>query len=93
MGASVESDDRKRIVHPHEVLMHESARNKGRKFALVGDNYQLSPAMYKLCQDCDVLVHEATLVGGESGEPAIERGHSSPESAGQVALDVNADAS
>lgn len=90
MGTSVESDDRKRIVHPHEVLVHESARNKGRKFALVGDNYQLSPAMYTLCQGCDVLVHEATLVGGECGEPAIERGHSSPESAGQVALDVNA---
>ena len=88
MGAEVESDDGKRMIQPEEVLSEESKR-KARKFALVGDNCQLSPAMYNLCQDCDVLVHEATLIGDVADE-AMQRGHSTPGMAGQVARDVNA---
>lgn len=89
-GISVESDDGSKTVLPEQVLSKDMHR-KERKFALIGDNCQLSRAMYKLCQDCDVLVHEATLVGSESlDQEAMSRGHSTPERAGSVAKDVNA---
>lgn len=87
-GHSVMSDDGTRMVHPEEVLTNE-VRRKARKFAFVGDNSKFSPAMIKLCQDCDVLVHEAT-VHDDSVNEAIRRGHSTPGMAGQVAQEVNA---
>jgi len=89
-GIPVESDDGSKTVLPEQVLSKDMNR-KERKFALIGDNCQLSRAMYQLCQDCDVLVHEATLIGSESlHEEAMLRGHSTPETAGSVAKDVNA---
>jgi ribonuclease Z len=87
-GVSVLSDDETRMVDPESVYAEESKR-KSRKFALIGDNCGLSPAMYKLSQDCDVLVHEATLIG-EAADDYMIRGHASPEMAGRVARDVNA---
>lgn len=102
-GQTVESDDGKHMVEPHQVMDDNESTKKARKFALIGDNCRLSPAMYRLCQDCDVLVHEATLVStdedgdGDSNadanmkeQMAFDRGHASPEMAGQVAKDVNA---
>jgi len=88
-GVSVESDDGTKIVHPDQVLAKDSHK-KARKFALIGDNCQLSTPMYRLCQDCDVLVHEATLIGPNMAQEAMIRGHSTPETAGKVAKDLNA---
>lgn len=87
-GISVISDDGSRMVHPNEVLS-DQANRKARTFAYLGDTWKPSPAMYKLCQDCDILVHEATVVDGSNKEARV-RGHSTPGMAGQVAQQVNA---
>ena len=87
-GFGAMSDDETRMVQPEEVLT-DQVRRKARKFAFVGDNSKFSPAMAMLCQDCDVLVHEAT-VHDDSASEAIRRGHSTPGMAGQVAQEVNA---
>ena len=86
-GFPVESDDGTREIHPSEVLTDET--KKARKFALVGDNCRLSDAMLKLCQDADVLVHEATMPSSMKAA-AIQRKHATAEMAGLVARDVNA---
>jgi ribonuclease BN (tRNA processing enzyme) len=52
------SDDGIRKVRPDEVLA--GSVRKARKFACIGDNCGLTPAMIELCLDADVLVHEAT---------------------------------
>ena len=57
-GFPVMSDDGIREVRPEEVLA--GAVRKARKFACIGDNCGLTPAMIELCMDADVLVHEAT---------------------------------
>jgi ribonuclease Z len=57
-GFPVMSDDGIRRVQPEQVLA--GAVRKARKFACIGDNCGLSPAMIELCMDTDVLVHEAT---------------------------------
>jgi len=56
-GSSVMSDDGIREVRPEQVLI--GANRKIRKFALVGDNCGMTPAMEELCMNADVLVHEA----------------------------------
>lgn len=57
-GFPVMSDDGIRRVQPEQVLA--GAVRKARKFACIGDNCGLTPAMIELCVDADVLVHEAT---------------------------------
>lgn len=98
-GQSVLNDDGTNKVHPHQVLIFgggdkennsDNANDikKGRKFALLGDSFSLSNSMLNISQDCDVLVHEATLAKGY--EPLAEkRGHSTGEMAGRVAREVN----
>jgi ribonuclease Z len=58
-GFPVMSDDGISQVQPEQVLA--GAVRKARKFACIGDNCGLSPAMIELCMDTDVLVHEATI--------------------------------
>lgn len=87
-GVSVMSDDGTKEIQPENVVSGTSS--KARKFALVGDNYDLSKEMKQLCEGCDVLVHEATLSEANSFE-ARKRGHSTPEMAGSVAKSVNAE--
>lgn len=96
-GIPVKADDGSRMVQPEEVF-EEKKTKKGRKLALIGDNCRLSPALYKLSQDCDVLVHEATIFVDEDDADSKEsmeflsrdRGHASAAMAGRVARDVNA---
>jgi ribonuclease Z len=88
-GKPVWNDDGTIFINPDNVL--EGRPRKARKFTIVGDNYALSPAMIRLAQDSDVLVHEATMTKEqmENGD-AVIRGHSSAEMAGVVAKRVNA---
>jgi ribonuclease Z len=58
-GLSVKSDDGLRIVRPEDVLLGET--KKARKAAILGDTCHVPPEMMRLCQDVDVLVHEATV--------------------------------
>ena len=86
-GLSVQSDDKQRQVHPEEVLLPKTKAE--RKFVLLGDNCRLSNAMLHLCQDADVLVHEATMSGGMEDE-AFRRKHATASMAGAVAKRVRA---
>jgi ribonuclease Z len=58
-GLSVETDDGLRQVRPEDVLLGET--KKARKVAVLGDTCHVPPEMMQLCQDVDVLVHEATI--------------------------------
>ena len=88
LGLPVMSDDGSREVQPTEVLIGEKV--EPRKFALLGDCCYVPPPMRKLCQDADVLVHEATLTEHETGRKVEHGGHSTALEAGRVASDVNA---
>jgi len=83
-GFSVMSDDGSKEVFPHQVT--EQVITNGKKIAIIGDCYQLSNEMKQLCQNADVLVHEATLEDEIRGL----RGHSTPQMAGKIASEVNA---
>jgi len=87
-GFPVDSDCGSYLVYPEEVLVKTSAK-RARKFAIMGDNFQISLPLYQLCQDCDVLVHEATAMGIDD-DLAASRGHSTPKIAGRVAKNMNA---
>jgi ribonuclease BN (tRNA processing enzyme) len=50
----------KREVHPEQVMIPNNI--KARKFAILGDTCHVTDAMKKLCQNVDLLVHEATLL-------------------------------
>lgn len=84
-GATVLSDDGNRWVDPESVL---GLQPSPRKFVLLSDAFAIPPVMTDLCQDADVLVHEATLPEREI-EVALRRGHSTPSMAGRFAQAVN----
>lgn len=86
-GFSVWSDDGLREVKPEQVLV--GANRKVRKIAVIGDNRGLPPAMAELCQNADVMVHEA-VSSVQNKKDAHARGHSSPEMAGNAAKRVHA---
>ncbi len=85
-GFSVKSDDGLNIIHPDQVIL--DSRQIGRKFALLGDNHFVPTPMAKLCQNADVVVHEATFLMSEKDKSF--HGHSTAEMAGKFALDVRA---
>jgi ribonuclease Z len=87
-GFPVMSDDGTREIQPEEVLVGDAVRP--RKFALLGDCCNVPTPMTKLCQDADVLVHEATLSENDTGHKVESGGHSSAAKAGKFANEVNA---
>lgn len=86
-GFSVMDDDGKIIVYPHQVVM-DNQTLQARKFVFLGDNYHVPPPMANLCQDADVIVHEATFLATQKQT----HGHSTAEMAGKFAYQVNAKA-
>lgn len=86
-GFSVISDNGEKEVFPHQVI--EQVTAQGRKIAIIGDSYQFSNEMKRLCKNSDVLVHEATLEDGLAELRGL-RGHSTPQMAGKIASEVNA---
>jgi ribonuclease BN (tRNA processing enzyme) len=54
-------------IHPHQVLIQDddestTTSSSPRKVVVLGDHYQISEEMMKLCQNAHVLVSEATLM-------------------------------
>jgi len=89
-GKSVLNDDKNVLIHPEQVLYHDDEyMTKGRKFALIGDNCMVPKSMLDISQNCDVLVHEATLTKGNE-DVVMQRGHSTAVMAGEVAKKVSA---
>jgi ribonuclease Z len=89
-GIPVRSDDDTRLVDPKEVLLEDAPRLP-RTLALLGDCCTVPEPMRKLCQDVDVLVHEATIGSDQDSGIKVDRGgHSTPSMAGKFANDVNA---
>ena len=88
IGEPVQNDDGTAIIMPHQVICNEGDK-KGRKFVLIGDTCTVPNTMLQLSTDCDVLVHEATLVNANKHLERI-RGHSTARTAGMVAGLVNA---
>ncbi|XP_067087159.1 zinc phosphodiesterase ELAC protein 1 [Osmerus mordax] len=71
-----------RTVTPREVLEDPIP---GRKVCILGDcSSPLGGGVQGACQGADLLVHEATL-GDQQREKAVERGHSTPSMAAEVA--------
>jgi ribonuclease Z len=87
-GYNVQSDDGLREVLADDVTVSDPP--KPRKFALIGDCCGIPRPMVDLCHNADVLVHEATLSGGDSEEKIQQGGHSTPTMAGAFAGYVNA---
>jgi ribonuclease Z len=75
-GTVIRSED---VLHP--VV-------PGRKIVILGDTCDAS-AIKQLAMNADVVIHETTLPD-ERNDVALERGHSSPATAGQFARSVNA---
>lgn len=63
-GFSVQSEDGERTVRPEEVLRPRNKR--ARKITITGDNRAWTPQMFRIAENSDVLVHEATLVKQDS---------------------------
>jgi len=80
-GFSVQSEDGERTVRPEEVLRPRNKR--ARKITITGDNRAWTPQMFRIAENSDVLVHEATLVKQDS-----KRGHSTAAMAGKVCGDT-----
>lgn len=59
-GFPVMNDEGTREVQPEEVLYNNG--KKARKIAVLGDLCDVPPPMARLCQNADVVVHEATLL-------------------------------
>jgi len=87
-GFTVKADGKDKDVRPDEVLL--GSERKGRSAAIVGDCFQVSAQMAKLCEGVDVLVHEATLSAEDRGEKVEYGGHSTPTNAGRFANQVGA---
>lgn len=89
-GFSVLDDvEKKRLIHPSQVLDKNKKNFKSRKLAVLGDTCSATPQMAKLCRNADIVVHEATL--SERDLPkSINRGHSTPSMAGRFADSVDA---
>lgn len=73
------------IINPDDVL----TAFPGRKVIIAGDSYD-SSELLKIGQNCDVIVHEATL-SDEMKEQALENGHSTPSQTVKLAIDMNAE--
>jgi ribonuclease BN (tRNA processing enzyme) len=58
-GFPVMNDDNTRQIQPDEVTV--PAPFKARRLAILGDNCGCTAPMAKLCENADVVVHEATL--------------------------------
>ncbi|KAE9033432.1 hypothetical protein PR003_g8515 [Phytophthora rubi] len=84
LGESVELPNGE-ILHASEVT---GPKARGRKVAILGDSAD-SSRMFDIAQNCDVLVHEATL-GHEMVKQAVHRGHSTALTAGYAAKKMNA---
>lgn len=87
-GFPVMSDDNLREVKPEHVLTGEARR--ARKFVLLGDCRHVPQPMARLCDNADVLAHEATLAEHDTGRRVENGGHSTAASAGHFAASVNA---
>jgi len=74
-----------RIVKPEEVL---GEPRRGRKVVYSGDT-RPTQAIIELAENCDVLIHDATL-GQDLEEKAIRYGHSSAAQAAKIAKQSNA---
>lgn len=86
-GIPVLSDDGTKTIDPEDVLFDHVGP---RKFALIGDNCAVPTTIAHLCQDVDVLIHEATISDDEI--KATSRGHATASMAGALAKDVRAKA-
>ncbi|KAL3674716.1 hypothetical protein V7S43_000651 [Phytophthora oleae] len=84
LGGSVELPNGD-IIHASEVT---GPKARGRKVAILGDSAD-SSRMFDIAQNCDVLVHEATLSHGMVKQ-AVDRGHSTALMAGYAAKKMNA---
>jgi ribonuclease Z len=83
-GQPVTLDDG-RVLFPDEFI---GKSKRGKKVVILGDT-KSTKAMEKLCSGCDLLVHEATMENSLV-EKAIEYGHSTPDMAAQMAINVKA---
>ncbi|ETI33945.1 hypothetical protein L917_18575 [Phytophthora nicotianae] len=84
LGGSVELPSGE-IIHASEVT---GPKARGRKVAILGDSAD-SSRMFDIAQNCDVLVHEATL-SHDMVKQAVHRGHSTARMAGYAAKKMNA---
>ncbi|CEG38323.1 ribonuclease z [Plasmopara halstedii] len=73
------------ILHASEVVGQKA---RGRKVAILGDSSD-SSRLFDIAQNCDVLVHEATL-SHKMVKQAVHRGHSTARMAGYAAKKMNA---
>jgi ribonuclease Z len=87
-GFPVMNDDGTREIQPDEVLVPSPF--KARKLAILGDNCGCPSSMAKLCENADLVVHEATL-REENHALSVSRGHSTASMAGRFADAVKAD--
>lgn len=89
-GFAVQSDDGSRMVQPEEVWVLDETPPKARKLAILGDCTAVPRPMIELCQDADVLIHEATFLESQKGANVDFGGHSTAAMAAAVANQVNA---
>lgn len=87
-GFPVVSDDGTRQVEPSEVLIGE--RTPSRSVAILGDCFKVAAPMRKLCENIDVLIHEATFLESDKGHRVDFGGHSTAAQAAHVADAVKA---
>lgn len=83
-GGSITLEDG-RLVQSEDVL---GPKKKGRKVAIFGDTSD-SSSLRSLCQNCDLIIHEATMEDALK-EKAIEYGHSTPSMTAQFAFECKA---
>ncbi|XP_061176244.1 zinc phosphodiesterase ELAC protein 1-like [Saccostrea echinata] len=74
-----------RKIDPADVV---GPPKPGRKVIILGDTCN-SSEIYTVGMDADVIIHEATLQNSLK-DMALEKGHSTPEMAAEVAKDLNA---
>lgn len=89
-GFAVPSDDGSRMIRPEEVWRKDDVPNKARKLAILGDCGAVPRPMIELCQNADVLVHEATFLESQEGLGVDRGGHSTAAMAASVANQVKA---
>jgi ribonuclease Z len=87
-GFSVLSDDESKMVQPEDVLLGD--RNLPRSVAFLGDCCSVPKPMLDLCQEVDLLVHEATFLESDEGNRVEFGGHSTATQAARVANTVQA---